>query len=204
LVEKEVAKLVFHLVHEHLLWEARMCIIARCFLLRVADELFPLQTDGREGLDPADTRWHSQINFEPQAVTIVLRTRKNAPEGAVLRRTCSCALRPRLLCGVCALRAQVQSAEQRGIGPRTAIFGPCKAAQSLLIVRAACELLGLPRPGWHSFRRGMARDMLNAGCSLAQILDAGGWRSAAFLRYLSRRDIDARVALELAELQDSD
>ena len=38
----------------------------------------------------------------------------------------------------------------------------------------------------------------HSAISLATL--AGGWRSAAFLRYLSRRDIDARVALELSEL----
>ncbi len=62
------------------------------------------------------------------------------------------------------------------------------------------SIFGLGRVGWHSFRRGMARDMLNSGCTLATILDAGGWRSSAFLKYLSRRDVDARVAYKLAEL----
>jgi hypothetical protein len=42
----------------------------------------------------------------------------------------------------------------------------------------------------------MASDLLNSGGSLSQILYAGGWRSGAFLRYLARRDVDARASLE--------
>jgi len=44
----------------------------------------------------------------------------------------------------------------------------------------------------------MAQDMLSRGDPLAEILLAGGWKSGAFLRYLSRRDLDERVALEYA------
>ena len=97
------------------------------------------------------------------------------------------------------MRGQLADSNRRGCGPSDRIW-TVSSASALAKVRAACLALGLPRVGWHSFRRGAARDMLNRGCTLAQILDAGGWRSAAFLRYLSRRDIDARVALELSEL----
>ena len=36
----------------------------------------------------------------------------------------------------------------------------------------------------HDLRRGHAEDMRRSGCTLAQILQAGQWRSAAFLKYL--------------------
>ena len=45
--------------------------------------------------------------------------------------------------------------------------------------------------------------MLPRGDPLAEILLAGGWRSGAFLRYLTRSDLDQRVALEFA-IQASD
>jgi hypothetical protein len=35
------------------------------------------------------------------------------------------------------------------------------------------------------------------------VLFAGGWRSAAFLRYLCSRDVDKRLGLEMA-VNDSD
>ncbi len=199
LVLKDVRRLVDHLLSEGHAEEARLCIIARCWLFRVTNELIPLQIDGRSNLAPSDSRWHSQLVFGASSITVSLRTRKNAPDGAVMTRTCLCKDRPRLMCGVCALRAQAESHTRSRLGETARLFR-ASSASALAIIRSSCLALGLPRVGWHSFRRGAARDMLNAGCSLAQILEAGGWRSAAFLRYLSRRDIDARVALELAEV----
>ena len=58
-------------------------------------------------------------------------------------------------------------------------------------------------PGWHSFHRGMAQDLLDAGSTLATILRAGGWRLLAFLRYFCGSTVDARESLEFA-LADSD
>ena len=49
----------------------------------------------------------------------------------------------------------------------------------------------------------MARDMLDGGSTLSQILVAGGWKSSAFLRYLIKHDVDAREAAEFA-LAESD
>ena len=39
--------------------------------------------------------------------------------------------------------------------------------------------------GTHDFRRGHAEDMRAAGSPLAEILQAGQWKSAAFLRYVN-------------------
>ena len=52
--------------------------------------------------------------------------------------------------------------------------------------------------GTHCFRRGHARDMLLCGATLAEILRAGQWKSAAFLKYLETADIEQGVALEVA------
>ena len=68
----------------------------------------------------------------------------------------------------------------------------------------------------HSFRRGHAQvcsshglcaasarvpllqDMLAHGAELSQILRAGQWRSAAFLRYINEAELERDVALEMA------
>ena len=70
--------------------------------------------------------------------------------------------------------------------------------------------------GTHSFRRGHAQvcsshgllcsqcaltllqDMLAHGAELSQILRAGQWRSAAFLRYINEAELERVVALEVA------
>ncbi len=43
----------------------------------------------------------------------------------------------------------------------------------------------------------MIQDMLGDGCALAQILRAGQWRSAAFLRYLDEAGLERDVAFEV-------
>ena len=67
-------------------------------------------------------------------------------------------------------------------------------------VAKACGLL----PHWHAFRRGMASDMLAAGCKLHEVLAGGGWRSSAFLRYLHTQDLEDRLALEQAFIASDD
>ncbi len=42
------------------------------------------------------------------------------------------------------------------------------------------------------------QDLLENGSTLAEILRAGQWRSAAFLRYLNIADIEKCAALEVA------
>jgi hypothetical protein len=44
----------------------------------------------------------------------------------------------------------------------------------------------------------MATDLLLSGSTISQILKAGGWRSAAFLKYLRLRDVDHREALDFS------
>ena len=74
---------------------ARIYIIARHYMLRVANQLLPLQANG-----PAISKqWHCQVLSQGDAVTIRLRTRKNAPSGATITRHCACTQAPSLLCG---------------------------------------------------------------------------------------------------------
>ena len=183
---------------------ARMFAVCRTFMGRAANELHPLQIDGRSGLESDDTRWHSQVHIATDAdgrlsATITLRTRKNAPRGGKLLRFCGCAAggNGALLCGVCALRAQVRAHRALGRGPRELLFHEVSGPGGAGVFRRLCAQLNLA-PAWHAFRRGAASDMLRRGAPLSAVLAGGGWRSAAFLRYLSRADIDERVALEQA------
>ena len=191
----------------------RIVAIARHFMLRVSDELFPLQSAGRSGIASDSLGWHSEVHLRrppaapdgPREATLLLRTRKNeqnSRRGVPVRRLCSCSREP-LLCGPCALRGLLRSAEAAGLGPRERVLSS-KPFPALCRLRTLCKQLGLPANlGWHAFRRGMARDMLASGATLSQLLRAGGWKSSAFLRYLCRRDVDAREATEFA-LADSD
>ena len=48
----------------------------------------------------------------------------------------------------------------------------------------------------HDLRRGHARDMVQSGARLGEILRAGEWRSAAFLSYLDKDELECNATLE--------
>ena len=104
-----------------------------------------------------------------------------------------------LLCGVCALSAQIQEVREAGLPLDYPVFLPVGAKTGSLFAafRRHCKALGLT-PAWHAFRRGAAGDMLASGSPLGTILRAGSWRSGAFLRYLQRADVDERAVFESA------
>ena len=67
------------------------------------------------------------------------------------------------------------------------------------------EVANASHVGTHSLRRGMAQDIIDSGNSLAVLLKAGGWSSAAFLGYLrADQASDAAVSQALIQLSDSD
>ena len=47
--------------------------------------------------------------------------------------------------------------------------------------------------GFHGFRRGRARDEYQDGTPLSRILELGGWRSPAILRYLGLKELGGDV-----------
>ena len=59
--------------------------------------------------------------------------------------------------------------------------------------------------GTHAFRRGMAQDIIDRGGSVATLMLAGGWISAAFTAYLRQAQLgDVAVARALVDLSDSE
>ena len=166
-------------------------ILAYSFLLRVQSELFPLQRDGRSAAD-----WHSWCSLSPSCGVLHFRSRKNAPGGDSITRPCVCAYRRP--CGSCALAALCSRQNRRGILPAQPLFPSSCTAAMTTALRLRASRIGLGPVGWHSFRRGAASDLLASGGTLAQVLHAGNWRSAAFLRYLRTRDVDTRAAFEAA------
>ena len=58
--------------------------------------------------------------------------------------------------------------------------------------------------GTHDLRRGHAEDMRESGCTLAEILAAGQWKSSAFLSYLDEADLEKDVAFAVAIESDAE
>ena len=67
-------------------------------------------------------------------------------------------------------------------------------------LRSFASQLGIPsadKLGTHALRRGMARDVLDAGGSLATLMRAGDWRSAAYVQYLRDNQVEECAAAQL-------
>ena len=81
------------------------------------------------------------------------------------------------------------------------------AYDSLKAIKLALTALQVPLAGsftFKGFRCGRATAMAAAGDSLASILQAGEWRSAEFLHYVSDSEIDRQRVLQYALDEDAD
>ena len=58
-------------------------------------------------------------------------------------------------------------------------------------------IAGADKIGTHALRRGMARDILDAGGSLATLLLAGDWQSSAFIAYLRENHLEEKAVAGL-------
>ena len=191
----DVKHLVYYCIDKGRRDMARFFVIARVGLFRVASELLPLQPSGREHLDPASVAWHSYIRLDTsnRSVTIHLRKRKCHPEGASITRHCSCKDEPDLFCFYHAIKDQINWDQ-----PRQPIWN-FNLSQLITFFKAALAACDLPtNSGLHAFRRGMASDLVASGSSLSFILHAGGWRSSAFMKYVSASGLDEREAVDFA------
>ncbi len=176
-------------------------VLARVFLFRVKNELMGMQLRGQSTARPGSIDWHSEVEFHQSKLVIHLRSRKNAPEGATLVRRCSCKDGPDVMCPLHALLGQ--QADMPTACERSRPVWDFTWSEVDKFLRRAVLVLKLGPARWHAFRRGMAQDLLDSGSTLSYILRAGGWRSGAFLRYLTGSSLDDREALEFT-VNDSD
>lgn len=85
-------------------------------------------------------------------------------------------------------------------------FGNIYASGALHVLRETLRNVGIKNASefrCHDFRRGHALDLQLSGASLYEILDAGGWRSPAFLKYLDLEVLE-RDAVVQAHIDESD
>ena len=197
LTSRQFEDLVRHMIRISRLDLARFIVVAHLFMHRVQSELAPLQLDGRT---LAGHRWHSFVDIQRHHISITYHHRKNAPHGATIKRTCICKKGPSLSCGVCALRAHACRHHQ---DKHKVVFPSISLSRDIRVIRNIAADIGVQDISWHSFRRSAAHTMLKQGGTISQIIRAGGWKSSAFLQYLSRRDVDDRAHLELIH-QDSE
>ena len=174
---------------------ADLGIVAFGFLLRVPDELLPLESgSGRTEFDRA--LHHSQCYFSPGTAWIRLASRKNAPAGCTLHVDCSCSTQP-ALCAACALRRLCSLTHEGRIthlSYATFLRRMRRALSPFMPYREAIRF------ATHAFRRGGAQAIWDSTHDLGRVLAAGGWVSSAFLRYLQRAGHDPHSAPDLEAL----
>ena len=179
------------------------------FLLRMQSEAFPLQMGlAAECLQLPPGR-HSAVFVDASAnLCIRWRRRKHRPEGSLLKRPCNCARRSKGLWGkaFCATHTflefhdQLQWQTGQGLTQHSAL---AKTRQMLALVGTE----NASAMTWKALRAGRASAMAAGGCSLGEILAAGEWRSAAYLRYVSEEVADAGQVLRFtlqSELDEED
>ena len=171
---------------------AGILAVARLFLLRMPSEAVPLQWNGPR----------STVHLEEAQATIVLTKRKNRPTPTTLVRKCCCHTTGRHLCAVHWLHFL-----RRKRGTHPLVFGlPVHyVRQRMKQLAQEAEVVDWVHVGTRSLRRGMAQDIIDSGNSLAVLLKAGGWSSAAFLDCLrADQASDAAVSQALIYLSDSE
>ena len=181
-----------HLAHHPSGRALRMLFLtAYILLLRLPSEALPIYV-ARASDPPRADEPKSCLRFEGNSISLTLLWRKNRASPLTMTRTCWCA-RCKATCPVHTLGkfcAEIAS------GRPFAHFRPDVVLSEL---RAALQELGVPQHQafrTHDFRRGHAQDMAVRGSRLADILRAGDWRSAAFLSYLEKDELEAGAIRE--------
>ena len=163
--------------------EAMLYLACYVFLLRMPSEALPMV----KGCGGAYHGEQSTLFMGIGCIYLKLATRKNKPSGSILRRFCWCH-QDRSTCPVHVLGAYLES-----LAKGCKLFGGFNPGIVLAKLRGRLQKLGVPK-AWdyraHDFRRGHADDLRRAGKSLKEILQAGEWRSPAFLQYLDLADLE--------------
>ena len=135
---------------------------------------------------------------ENDCISLKRTRRKNKAEGSLLKRFCWC----RHCKDICPVHVLGKFFGRFPDGTRP--FTKFSAATALSCLRECLVRAEIPEAKLyrtHDLRRGHARDLQRSGSSLMEILEAGEWRSPAFLTYLDKAQLetDAVIEAHLAE-----
>ena len=163
---------------------AMLWLVSYLFLLRVPSEALPMRK--LEPTAAGASEAQSIIWKDGDTVCLRPKTRKNRRQGSgIMRRACT-RRGGKATCAVHTLWNDWFEHMPTGAAP----WEDC--SPQFVIKRLRQDLAKLApmvtepeKHGTHDFRRGHAEDMRASGCPLADILRAGQWKSAAFLRYVN-------------------
>ena len=174
-------------------------LCAYVFLLRLPSEALPIVV-GSATPEAEEDGHKCVVSPGETSVSLRLAWRKNRRGPSTLSRSCWCR-RCRATCPVHVLGSFLASVPV-GASP----FAQFRPPQVLAVIRDTLLGLGVPnaqRYRTHDFRRGHAQDLAARGARLAEILRAGDWKSASFLQYLDREELEGGAVNEAHAVESS-
>ena len=163
------------------------------FLLRLPSECLPIRVASG---DAADHACQAVVHVGDDYISLRLKRRKNKEGGSLLTRRCWCSTCKE----TCPVHVLGKFFTDCGAGATP--FASFDAREALGTLRTWLQVLnieGAAKYRTHDFRRGHALDLQKGGASLRTILEAGEWRSAAFLKYLDVGALEAGAVSEAHE-----
>ena len=165
-------------------------------LLRVQSEAVPLLAGVPDDATSLPTDRHSGVWVDgSNALCLRLQRRKNRPQGSLLRRRCTCPANGPRFCVVHRLKPFL--AQRQPCEPLWS-FDSGAALKRLRRLLTLSQVPAAPEYTFKAFRAGKATALAAAGKSVGTILQAGEWRSAAFLSYVDTDVVDQAQLLDKA------
>jgi len=169
-----------------MLWA--ICInLSWCLLLRVQNESL-LVWKGRNDDDVVRPDRQNGLFYEKaDTLCFWMRTRKNRPQGSLLKLKCKCRQAGPLACVVCEARQYIDRANTGEV------LWDFKPHVFLREMRQQCVMLGIAA-GVHftfkAFRAGMATHMARSGLfHVKEITQAGEWKGDSWQRYVDEDEV---------------
>jgi hypothetical protein len=181
---------------------ATKTVFCWAFLPRVQSEATPALRGTASDIVELAPHKHSAVwlNLTKNVVAWRLQRRKHRPNGSLLKRQCECndlmesgIAEPEAYCIFHRLLKHMSSIKDGECLWTYTAYQFCQALRSLLSQLGETRAQSLTLK---AFRAGRATHMASAGCSLGDILLAGEWRSAAFLKYVQIDTVDQAILFQ--------
>ena len=197
-IQQAVVERLVLLSEQHVQWKpfARLWVLAYAFLCRVPSEALPIVAGKSRASENAACR----LVIEGTKIALHLKRRKNRPQGSVLVRSCWCKQSART-CPFHTFAPVLDAA--RDAEPLFFGFSSHAALQALREMLRILKVKDADLYRTHDLRRGHALDLQLSGAPLYEILQAGEWRSPAFLQYLDMHRLETCLVVQ-AHCDDSD
>ena len=189
-VQREQVAAMLDWAKQHKQWMifAHLFLLAYSFLARLPSEALPVVSGRGRALNAHAVLWKSETEL-----VLDLKVRKNTNHSCRIVRACLCK-ESAATCPLHVLGPLVDACPEG-----EPIFRGISRAAVLSALRRLLGEIGVADAGLygtHDLRRGHALDLQLSKAPLWKILDAGGWRSPAFLKYLDMHQLDRDLVVQ--------